>query len=106
MKKKCIPSDFKEIILKLATNDRSDKMFLLTLKFRSQGVVRPCPGAIYMYKNCIKSDLKEYFLKLIENEQSDKRFLLTSKFCPLWLSAPELRLYTCMKYEKKKKKMV
>ena len=50
MKKKCIKSDFKEIFLKLATNDRSDKMFLLTSKFHPQGVVSPCPGAIYMYK--------------------------------------------------------
>ena len=30
MKKNCIKSDFKEIYLKLATNDQSDKMFLLT----------------------------------------------------------------------------
>ena len=35
---------------KRATNDRSDKMFLLTSKFYPQGVVSPCPGAIYMYK--------------------------------------------------------
>ena len=39
-------------------------------------------------------------MKLNANEQSDKRFLLTSKFCYLWLSAPDLRLYTCIKYEK------
>ena len=34
MKKKCIKSDFKEIVLKLATNDQfeSDKMFLLGIK--------------------------------------------------------------------------
>ena len=44
-------SDFKKIFLKLETNDRSDKMFLLTSKFFCpQGVVSPCPGAIYMYK--------------------------------------------------------
>ena len=48
--KKCIKSDFKEIFLKLATNDQSDKILLLTFTFRPQGVVRPCPGAIYMYK--------------------------------------------------------
>ena len=35
---------------KLTINDRSDKMFLLTSKFRPQGVISPCPGAIYMYK--------------------------------------------------------
>ena len=46
--KNCI--DFKEVSLKLATNDQSDKMFLLTSKFLPKGVVSPCPGAIYMYK--------------------------------------------------------
>ena len=76
-------------------------MFLLTSKFRPQGVVSPCPGAIYMYKimkkNCIKSDFKEIFFKLVANDGSDKRFLLTSKFCPLGLSAPDLQLYTFIK---------
>ena len=99
MKKKCITSDLKEIFLKLATNDRSDKMFLLTSKFHPQAVVSPCPGAIYMYqimkkKKCIKSDLKEILLKLVANDRSDKWFLLTWKFCPLGLSAPDMLLYT------------
>ena len=100
-KKKCIKSDFKEIFLKLATNARSDKMFPLTSKFHPQGVVSPCPGAIYIYKimkkNCMKSDFKEIFLKLVANDGSDKKFLLTSKFCPLGLSAPVLQLYTFIK---------
>ena len=48
MKKKCIKSAVKEIFLKLAMNDPSDKMFLLTSKFHPQEVVSP--GAIYMYK--------------------------------------------------------
>ena len=90
MKKNYIKSDFKEIVLKLATNDRSDKMFLLTSKFRPKGVVSPCPGAIYMYKIRLQRD----FFKLVA---SDKRFLLTSKFCPLGLSAPDLWLYTFIK---------
>ena len=76
-------------------------MFLLTSKFHPQGVVSPCPGAIYMYKimkkNCIKSDFKEIFWKLVANDGSDKRFLLTSKFCPLGLSASDLQLYTFIK---------
>ena len=50
IKKMCIKSEFKEICLKLATNGRSDKGFLLTSKVCSQGVLCPCPGAIYMYK--------------------------------------------------------
>ena len=46
----CIKSEFKEICLKLATNGRSDKGFLLTSNVCPQGVFCPCPGAIYMYK--------------------------------------------------------
>ena len=40
----------KRFFFKLATNGQSDKEFLLTSKFCPQGVVCPCPGAIYMYK--------------------------------------------------------
>ena len=50
MKKDCIKSDFKEMLLKLATNDRSDKMFLLTSNFIPKGSV-PAPR---LY-TCIKS---------------------------------------------------
>ena len=42
--KKCIKSDFKEIFFKLATNDWSNKMFLLTSKFRPQGLSAPARG--------------------------------------------------------------
>ena len=45
----CIKSDFKEISLKLATNEYSDKAFLLTSKCCPLGAVCPCPEAIYMY---------------------------------------------------------
>ena len=100
-KKNCIKSDFKEIFLKLATNDRSDKMFLLTSKFHHQGVVSPCLGAIYVYKFMKKiiwnQTAKRFFLELVANDQNDKRFLLTSKFCPLGLSTPDLQLYTFIK---------
>ena len=48
--KMCIKSEFKEICLKLATNGRSDKGFLLTSKVCPKGVFCPCPGAIYLYK--------------------------------------------------------
>ena len=40
----------RDVFFKLATNDQSDKMFLLTYKFHAQGVVSPCPMAIFMYK--------------------------------------------------------
>ena len=46
--------DFSETIvvydLKLVTDDRSEKKFLLTSKLCPLGAVCPCPGAIYMYK--------------------------------------------------------
>ena len=35
--------------LKLATDDRSDKKFLLTSKLCPLGLYAPSPGAIYMY---------------------------------------------------------
>ena len=46
--KMCIKSDFEEIILKLATNRQGDKGF--DINICPQGVVCPCPGAIYIYK--------------------------------------------------------
>ena len=67
--------DFSETIivydLKLATDDRSEKKFLLTSKFCPLGAV--CPllwGYIHVLnheKNCIKSDSKEISLKLATN---------------------------------------
>ena len=65
--------------------------FLLTSNVCPQGVVCPCPGAIYIIeslKMCIKSDFEKIILKLAPNGQSDKGFLLTSTFVPTGLSAP------------------
>ena len=61
--------DFSDTIvvydLKLATDDRSDKKFLLTSKLCPLGTVCPLPrGYIYALnreKKCIKSDSKEMF---------------------------------------------
>ena len=57
--------------LKLATDDRSDKKFLLTSKLCPLGAVCPLPrGYIHVLsheKNCIKSDFKEISLKLATN---------------------------------------
>ena len=83
--------DFSETVvaydLKLATDDRSDKKFLLTSKILSPGGCLPLPR-VYIHvlnreKNCIKSDFKDIFFKLATNEWSDKTFLLKSKLCPL-----------------------
>ena len=67
--------DFSESIvlydLKLATDDRSDKKFLLTSKLCPLGAVCPLPrGYIHVLnheKKCIKSDFKEISLKLATN---------------------------------------
>ena len=75
--------DFSQTIvvydLKLATDDRSDKKFLLTSKLCPPGAVCPLPrGYIHVLnheKNCIKSDIKEISLKLAPNGLSDKAFL-------------------------------
>ena len=62
----CIISEFKEIYLKLATDGRSDKGFLLTSKVCPQGFFYPCPGAIYMYK-VIKNVYKIRFRDTVPN---------------------------------------
>ena len=70
------PMDFSETIvvydLKLATDGRSDKKFLLTSKLCSQWAICPLPqGYIHVLnqkKNCIKSDFKDIFFKLATNE--------------------------------------
>ena len=57
--------------LKLATNDRSGKKFLLTSKHCPLGTVCPLPrgyiNALNHEQNCIKSDFKEISLKLATN---------------------------------------
>ena len=57
--------------LKLATDDRSDKKFLLTSKLYPLGAVCPLhQGYIHVLnheKICIKSDFKELSLKLATN---------------------------------------
>ena len=50
MEKYVLNQSSKRFSFKLATNGQSDKAFLMTSKFCPQRVVRPCPGAIYMYK--------------------------------------------------------
>ena len=57
--------------LKLTTDDRSDKKFLLTSQLCRLGAVCPMPrGYVHVFnheKNCIKSDSKEISLKLATN---------------------------------------
>ena len=93
IKKMCIKLEFKEMFLKLATNGRSDKGFLLTSNVCPQGVFCPCPGAyicIKSLKRGIKSDFEEMILKLARYGQREKAFLLSSKFCPQWIVCPSV----------------
>ena len=58
--------------LKLVTDDRSDKKFLLTSKLCPLGAVCLLPWGYkhalnHEKKNCIKSDFKEISLKLARN---------------------------------------
>ena len=91
----CIKPDFED-----ATNEWSDKTFLLTSKLCPLGAICSIPGTIYMYKimkkKCIKWDLKEIVLELATNDWSDKMFLFVSKFVPKELSVPASGLYTCV----------
>ena len=76
----CIKSEFKEICLKLATNGRSDKGFLLNQKFDPKGFSALALGlytCIKSLKMCIKSDFEEIILKLATYGQREKAFLLS-----------------------------
>ena len=74
--------DFSETIviydLKLATDDRSDKTFLLTSKLCPLGAVCPLPrGYVHVFsheKNCIKSDFKDIFLNLQQMNEVIRHF--------------------------------
>ena len=79
-KKMCIKSEFKEICLKLATNGRGDKGFLLTSKVCPQGFSALAPElytCIKSLKMCIKSDFEEIILKLATYGQREKAFLFS-----------------------------
>ena len=96
-----IKSEFKEIFLKLATNGRSGKSFLLTSKFLSQGFVCPCSGAIFMYKiikKCVSNqNSKSPFWNLQQMVKVIWAFCWRQNFVTRELSAPGFGLYTCMR---------
>ena len=67
-------TEFSETIivydLKLTTDDRGDKKFLLTSKLCPLGLYAPCPGlytCIKSWKRYVTSDFKEISLKLATN---------------------------------------
>ena len=85
-------------LFKPATNEQSDKGFLLTSKVCPQGVVCPCPRAIYIYKiikRCIKSDFSFETWQQMRNVI--RAFCLNQKFVPKGLHALVPGLYTHIK---------
>ena len=103
----CIKSEFKEICLKLATNGRSGKGFLLTSKVCPQDVFCPCPGAIYMYKiikNVYKIRFRRDHFETCNIWAKRKGPSVVINFCPQWVVCPCLGLYTCEKNTHKKRK--
>ena len=93
--------DFSETVvvydLKLATDDRNDKKFLLTSKLCPLGAVFPVAPGIYIYikswKKLYKIRLQRDFFESYNKWVSDEAFLLGSKFCPLAAVYPCPGLY-------------
>ena len=101
--------DFSETIvvynLKLATDDRSDKKFLLTSKLYPLRAICPLPHGYIHVKNhekkCIKSDFEDLFWNLQQMNEMTRHFCWRQNFVPWGLSASAPRLYTCIKSWKK-----
>ena len=98
--------DFSETIvvydLKLATDDRSHKKFLLTLKLWPQwGLYASAPGLYTCIKSwkkkCIQSDFKETSLKLAQVGKVVRPSCWHQNFVPWGLSVPAPGLYTSIK---------
>ena len=93
--------------LKLATDDRSDKKFLLISKLCPLGAVCSLPrGYIYVLnheKNWKKIRLQRDFFETCNLQQMGKvirPFCWHRNFVPWRLSTPAPGLYTCIKHEK------
>ena len=88
--------------MKLATEDRNDKKFLLTSKFCPTGDCLSLPRS-YIHvlnheKNCIKSDFKEIILKLAKKMDIVIRTFCLHQNCVPWgLSVSAPGLYKCIK---------
>ena len=103
----CIKSELKEICLKLATNGRSGKGFLLTSKVCPQGVFCPCPGAIYMYKvikNVYKIRVRRDHFDTCNIWAKRKGLSVVIKFLSQMGCLPLPGLYRCEKIHKKNDK--
>ena len=101
--------DFSETIvvydLKLATDDRSDKKFLLTSKLCPLGAVcPPAPGlytCIKLWKKLYKIRLQRFLWNLQQMGKVIRPFCWHQNFVPWTLSAPATGLYKCIKSWKK-----
>ena len=101
--KKLKKSDFKDIFLKLATNESNDKTFLLTSKLCPLGGCLPLPrGQIHVLndeKKLYKIRPKRFLWNLQQMGKVIRPFCWHQNFVPWGLSAPAraLGLYTSIK---------
>ena len=100
-KKKCIKSDFKDIFL---TCNKWMKWqdISVDIKTLSPGGCLPLLMNIY----CIKSDFKKIFWNLQHMTEVTRGSCWHQNFVPKGLSAPVLRLYTCINSWKKLYKII
>ena len=81
MKKIWKKSDFKEVFLKLATNNRSDKRFVLTSKFCPFRLSAPAQGLCFNFFSTITADF---------NISSALRWAIQEKWSSGWNDDPRL----------------
>ena len=93
--------------LKLATDDRSDKKFLLSFCWHQNvvpcGLSVPAPGlytCIKSWQKLYKIDFKDRFWNLQQMNEVTRHFCWHQTFVPWGLSAIALVLYTCIKLYK------
>ena len=95
-KKKYYKIRLQRDFFKLVANDRSDKRFLLTSKFRPWDCLPLISSYIHLLnheKICINSEIEEILFKLATNDHSDKTSCWYQNFGPNWWPAPTLGLY-------------
>ena len=101
IKTMCIKSEFKEICLKLATNGRSDKCFLLTSNVCPQGFAALIPGLYTCMKSLkmyIKLDSKRSVWNLQHMGTEQRPFCCHQTFDLNGLSAPALGFIHTVKH--------
>ena len=92
----------RDFFLKLAINDRSDKLFLMTSKVRPKGLSAPAPGlytrtCIKSWKNVYKIRLQRDLFETCSKWPKWQEVSVDIKNFVPWGCLPHLRLYTFIK---------